>query len=356
MLGAFKARVAPFNVNYRYVAEELRYLLLDSNAAAVVVHSQFAPDARRGAARPPEPARHPPGAPTSRGNDLLPGAVWYEDALAAASADRPAVRVEPRRPLHPLHRRHHGHAQGRAVAQRRRQRRVLRRQRAPTRSTACVAEADRWPEGAARSPVHARRRALDELPHVEHRRHRLRAERPRAPRPGRHLGPHRARAVELPAHRRRRVRPPAARRARQRQLRPVQPHRAPVRWRTAERQSEGGVPAPPADADDRRRARLVGGRRAALARVGRQRRHHRHVPHQPRQPRAQRRPHPRARRPATRRSAGWPRAAASRSATWATRRRRRAPTRSSAAPATPSPATAPGCAPTASSSSTAATR
>src|SRR5258706_11539460 len=43
MLGAFKARVAPFNVNYRYVAEELRYLLHDSNAAAVVVHSQFAP-------------------------------------------------------------------------------------------------------------------------------------------------------------------------------------------------------------------------------------------------------------------------------------------------------------------------
>ncbi len=32
MLGAFKARVAPFNVNYRYVAEELRYLLNDSRA------------------------------------------------------------------------------------------------------------------------------------------------------------------------------------------------------------------------------------------------------------------------------------------------------------------------------------
>ena len=30
MLGAYKARVAPFNVNYRYVAEELRYLLDDS--------------------------------------------------------------------------------------------------------------------------------------------------------------------------------------------------------------------------------------------------------------------------------------------------------------------------------------
>jgi len=39
----FKARVAPFNVNYRYVAEELRYLLNDSGAEAIVVHSQFAP-------------------------------------------------------------------------------------------------------------------------------------------------------------------------------------------------------------------------------------------------------------------------------------------------------------------------
>src|ERR1700712_3814003 len=43
MLGAFKARVAPLNVNYRYVAEELRYLFNDSGATAVVVHSQFAP-------------------------------------------------------------------------------------------------------------------------------------------------------------------------------------------------------------------------------------------------------------------------------------------------------------------------
>ena len=39
MLGALKARVAPFNVNYRYVAGELLYLLKDSCATAVVVHS-----------------------------------------------------------------------------------------------------------------------------------------------------------------------------------------------------------------------------------------------------------------------------------------------------------------------------
>ena len=43
MLGAWKARVAPFNVNYRYVAEELRYLLTDSRATAIVVHSRFTP-------------------------------------------------------------------------------------------------------------------------------------------------------------------------------------------------------------------------------------------------------------------------------------------------------------------------
>jgi fatty-acyl-CoA synthase len=32
MLGAYKARVAPFNVNYRYVEEELVYLLNDARA------------------------------------------------------------------------------------------------------------------------------------------------------------------------------------------------------------------------------------------------------------------------------------------------------------------------------------
>ena len=43
MLGAFKARVAPLNVNYRYVADELHHLLADSGASAIVVHSCFAP-------------------------------------------------------------------------------------------------------------------------------------------------------------------------------------------------------------------------------------------------------------------------------------------------------------------------
>jgi fatty-acyl-CoA synthase len=90
MIGAFKARVAPVNVNYRYVAEELRYLLDNSGAKAIMYHSQFAPTL----------AEVLPDLPQlttllqvddESGNELLPGARWYEDALAGASADLPAA-------------------------------------------------------------------------------------------------------------------------------------------------------------------------------------------------------------------------------------------------------------------------
>jgi hypothetical protein len=40
---AFKASLVPVNVNYRYQAEELRYLLDNSDAEIVVVHEDFAP-------------------------------------------------------------------------------------------------------------------------------------------------------------------------------------------------------------------------------------------------------------------------------------------------------------------------
>ena len=39
MLGAYRARVAPFNVNYRYVSDELVYLLDNAHAAAVMYHA-----------------------------------------------------------------------------------------------------------------------------------------------------------------------------------------------------------------------------------------------------------------------------------------------------------------------------
>ena len=90
MLGSFKARVAPFNVNYRYVAEELQYLLLDSNAAACVIHSRFAPllaDIRGALPN----LRVILQVPDASDNPLLDGAVWYEDALGQSSTDKPAA-------------------------------------------------------------------------------------------------------------------------------------------------------------------------------------------------------------------------------------------------------------------------
>ncbi|MGA0862443.1 MAG: AMP-binding protein, partial [Ilumatobacteraceae bacterium] len=90
MLGAWKARVAPFNVNYRYVATELEYLLTDSRATAVVLHSRFAPVLAEIRGRLPG-LRVVIQVPDDSGHDLLPGAVWYEDALDSASADKPAA-------------------------------------------------------------------------------------------------------------------------------------------------------------------------------------------------------------------------------------------------------------------------
>lgn len=81
MLGAFKAGVAPFNVNYRYVADELLYLLTDSRATGIVYHSRFAP--LLGPLLPALPTLDLLlQVPDESESDLLPGAVWYEDAVS----------------------------------------------------------------------------------------------------------------------------------------------------------------------------------------------------------------------------------------------------------------------------------
>ncbi|MEI6629874.1 MAG: acyl-CoA synthetase [Actinomycetota bacterium] len=90
MLGCFKARVAPFNVNYRYVAEELTYLLNDSQATAIVVHSQVAPILLEVLPSLPR-LRVIIQVRDGSANELLPGAVWYEDALEQSLATKPDV-------------------------------------------------------------------------------------------------------------------------------------------------------------------------------------------------------------------------------------------------------------------------
>ncbi|MFM7069956.1 MAG: AMP-binding protein, partial [Actinomycetes bacterium] len=86
MLGSYAARTAPFNVNYRYVAEELEYVLADANAAVVIVHSAFAPTLAEVRDRLPS-LRLILQVPDDSGNELLPGAEWFDEALDAASSD-----------------------------------------------------------------------------------------------------------------------------------------------------------------------------------------------------------------------------------------------------------------------------
>jgi fatty-acyl-CoA synthase len=93
MLGAFKARVAPINVNYRYVAEELQYLLDNSQARAIVYHSQFAPTLAEVLPELPRLSLLLQ-VPDESDNALLEGATWYEEALAGASAELPACAPE----------------------------------------------------------------------------------------------------------------------------------------------------------------------------------------------------------------------------------------------------------------------
>ena len=94
LLGAFQARVAPFNINFRYVKSELQYLLADSGATALVYHAAFAPRV----------AEVLPDLPQLRvliqiaddsGNDLVYGAVDYEAAIASGAAATPQVQHSP---------------------------------------------------------------------------------------------------------------------------------------------------------------------------------------------------------------------------------------------------------------------
>ena len=88
MLGCFKARTVPINVNYRYVDEELEYLFGNSDARAVIYHSVFAPTLARIRDKLPNVSLWLQVADES-GGPLLPGALDYEQALAEATPELP---------------------------------------------------------------------------------------------------------------------------------------------------------------------------------------------------------------------------------------------------------------------------
>jgi fatty-acyl-CoA synthase len=100
IIGSFKARCAPCNVNYRYVTSELEELLTDMAPRAVIFQSQFAPQigaalerlADHGLVEPPALLLE---VPDGSGVGFLAGALDYETALAAAPADRPQLDWSP---------------------------------------------------------------------------------------------------------------------------------------------------------------------------------------------------------------------------------------------------------------------
>jgi fatty-acyl-CoA synthase len=95
MLGGYAACTAPFNINYRYVADELVYLLDDAGATALVYHGRYAPTVREVLDRLDRRPRLLLQVADGSGEPLLPGALDYEAALAAASADIPALDADP---------------------------------------------------------------------------------------------------------------------------------------------------------------------------------------------------------------------------------------------------------------------
>lgn len=94
MIGSYLARLAPFNVNYRYVGDELRYLFNDAKPKVVVFHAALAPTMAEVMADCPSVTLWLQVADDS-GEPLLDGAVDYEAALAAASTAAPATAPSP---------------------------------------------------------------------------------------------------------------------------------------------------------------------------------------------------------------------------------------------------------------------
>ncbi len=94
LLAAFRARIAPFNVNYRYVRDELRYLLADSGATALVYQAAFAPTLAEVLPRLPH-LRTLIQVADDSGNALLDGAVDYQTIIAAAPPQPPPVQPSP---------------------------------------------------------------------------------------------------------------------------------------------------------------------------------------------------------------------------------------------------------------------
>jgi acyl-CoA synthetase (AMP-forming)/AMP-acid ligase II len=87
MLAAFKLSAVPVNVNYRYVERELEHLYDDADLSVLLHHRQFTPVVGEVLHRTPR-IRHLIVVEDGSDAALLDGSIDYEEALAAAPADR----------------------------------------------------------------------------------------------------------------------------------------------------------------------------------------------------------------------------------------------------------------------------
>ncbi|MDF2366339.1 MAG: acyl-CoA synthetase [Sneathiella sp.] len=93
MLGAFKARLAPFNVNYRYVEEELVYLLNNAGARVIVYQRSFGE--KLAAIRAQVPSLTCFIEIDDGGPRFIEEAIDYESLIAAASPSSPDLSYSP---------------------------------------------------------------------------------------------------------------------------------------------------------------------------------------------------------------------------------------------------------------------
>src|SRR6516165_6463137 len=88
MLGSFKARTVPINVNYRYVVDELRYLFDNADLVALVYEAEFGPNVASVLPALPK-LKHLVQLDDGSGIETEGlEAVEYEHALASASPSR----------------------------------------------------------------------------------------------------------------------------------------------------------------------------------------------------------------------------------------------------------------------------
>ncbi len=93
-MGVMKARAVPFNVNYRYVEEELRYLLSNADTQAIIYEGRFASVVAK-------LLDHIPSQKVlvqvndETNTPLLEGAFEYERALALGADNIPAISYSP---------------------------------------------------------------------------------------------------------------------------------------------------------------------------------------------------------------------------------------------------------------------